>query len=85
MFVNVYMKAGCLALYLSAIVSSFVALPLGLASILQIAAVAVLAAHTLELLIAFGSVRKHPGPLIDSVALTLLFGILHWQPLRKRS
>lgn len=46
-------------------------------------AVILLALHVLELLVAFKSVRRHPGPLIDSIGLTLLFGLLHGLPLAK--
>ncbi len=52
-------------------------------SVLQIVAVVLLAGHVLELLIAFGSVKRYSGPLVDSIALTLLFGFLHWGLLRK--
>ena len=41
--------------------------------------------HAVELLVAFNAVKRYPGPLIDSIGLTLLFGLLHWLPLRKRS
>jgi hypothetical protein len=27
--------------------------------------------------------QRYPGLLIDSIGLTLLFGFLHWLPLRK--
>jgi len=37
----------------------------------------------LEVLIAFKYIQRYPGPLIDSVALTLLFGFLRWLPLKK--
>ena len=50
---------------------------------MQKAALILLAAHTLELLFAFKSVQRYRGPLIDSIALTLLFGLLHWKPLAK--
>jgi hypothetical protein len=54
-------------------------------SILQKAALILLAAHTLELLFAYKSVQRYSGPLVDSIALTLLFGLLHWKPLSKNS
>jgi hypothetical protein len=52
---------------------------------LQKAALILLAAHTLELLFAYKSVQRYRGPLVDSIALTLLFGLLHWKPLSKNS
>lgn len=80
---NALLKAGCLAIYLLALVGAFVALPWGAESVLQDIAAILVGLHVLELVVAFGSVRRHPGPLIDSVALTLLFGLLHWLPLAK--
>ena len=46
-------------------------------------AVLLLAGHVLELLVAFSAIKRYPGLLIDSIGLTLLFGFLHWLPLRK--
>ena len=77
------LKAAILAIYLLAIVGAFGVLPAGITSIVQKAALILLAAHTLELLIAFKSVQRYRGPLVDSIALTLLFGLLHWKPLSK--
>jgi hypothetical protein len=33
----------------------------------------------------FKSVRKYAGSLVVSIALSLLFGLLHWMPLAKAS
>jgi len=82
---NTVSKAICLAIYLLAVAGAFVALPFGITSVLQKVAVILLLAHVLELLIAFKSVKRYPGPLVDSIALTLLFGFLHWKPLTRRS
>jgi hypothetical protein len=82
---NTYLKALCLVTYLLAVIGVFVALPFGVTPWLQKVAILLLLAHTLELLVAFKSVKRYPGPLIDSVALTLLFGLLHWKPLSKAS
>jgi uncharacterized protein YhhL (DUF1145 family) len=82
---NNALKAVCLAIYLLAIVGAFGVLPAGITSILQKAAVILLAAHVFELLFAYKSVQRYPGPLVDSIALTLLFGLLHWKPLAKKS
>jgi len=80
---NNALKAACLAIYLLAIVSAFGVLPAGITSILQNTAVILVAAHTLELVFAYKSVQRYRGPLVDSIALTLLFGLLHWKPLAK--
>jgi uncharacterized protein YhhL (DUF1145 family) len=78
------LKTSCLALYLLAVVVSF-AIPFSsITSVLQVGAIVLLAGHVLELLVAFRSIKRYPGPLIDSMALTLLFGFLHWWPLRKK-
>ena len=52
---------------------------------MQKAALDPLAAHVLELLFAFKNVRRYRGPLVDSIGLTLVFGLLHWKPLLKKS
>jgi len=82
---NSALKVTCLALYLLAIAGAFGVLPAGMTSILQKAALILLAAHALELLFAFKSVQRYRGPLVDSIALTLLFGLMHWKPLSKSS
>jgi hypothetical protein len=80
---NTLLKAGCLAIYLLAVIGAFIALPFGATSALQTVAAILLGLHVLELLVAFKSIRRYPGPLIDSIGLTLLFGLLHWLPLAK--
>jgi hypothetical protein len=80
---NNALKVTCLALYLLAIVGAFGVLPAAMTSILQKAALILLAAHALELLFAFKNVQRYRGPLVDSIALTLLFGLMHWKPLSK--
>ena len=44
---------------------------------------AMLAVHVLELPFVFPHLRRHRGPLAVSIALTLLFGLLHWVPLKR--
>jgi hypothetical protein len=78
-------KASCLAVYLLALVGAYVALPFGIGSTLQGLAVILLVLHALEVLIAYKSIRQYPGPLVDSIVLTLLFGFPHWKPLTRRS
>jgi len=82
---NTYLKALCLAIYVLAAIGAYVMLPFGITSVLQKIAIILLAAHALELMVAFKSVKRYQGPLIDSIALTLLFGLLHWKPLSKAS
>lgn len=78
---NNVLKAACLAIYLLTVVATFALPSAGVTSALQIATAALLGAHLLELLFAFRIVSRHPGPLLDSIGLTLLFGFLHWLPL----
>ena len=80
---STYLKAGLLAVYLLAVAGIFVAIPVGVTSTLQKLALILLGLHVLELLIAYKSVKRYPGPLVDSIGLTLLFGVLHWKPLAK--
>lgn len=81
---NDMLKASCLVIYLLAIVAAAGALPGGLASVVQWIAVLLVAGHVLELAVAFKAIQRYPGPLVDSIGLTLLFGFLHWRPLRER-
>lgn len=78
-------KTGCLALFVLAAIGQWLALPAGALSTLQTVALIVLGLHALEVLIAFKYVRSHPGPLLDSIGLTLLFGLGHWLPLKKQA
>jgi uncharacterized protein YhhL (DUF1145 family) len=80
---NDTLKAVLLAIYALAILGLLGVLPPGVASALAKIALVLVAAHLLELAIAFKAVKRYPGPLVDSIALTLLFGILHWRPLSK--
>jgi uncharacterized protein YhhL (DUF1145 family) len=77
------LKATCIAVYLAALVGLFVRLPYGLASAALYATGVLLAAHALEVLVAFRSIRRYRGPLAASIGLTLLFGFLHWIPLAR--
>jgi hypothetical protein len=78
------LKASCLVVYLLAVVGAFGVLRPGIASAVLWLAVILLVLHVVEVLVAFKFVKRHPGPLVDSVGLTLLFGFLHWMPLSRR-
>ena len=77
-------KVTGLVVYLLAGFGARVALPAGLLHGLQVLAAVLVVAHLLELGVFFKHVQKYPGPLVDSIALTLLFGYLHWLPLSKQ-
>lgn len=75
------LKTGCLAIYALALASLLFPLS-GTGTALQYAAIFLLGAHLLELLVMLKAVRRYPGSLAVSLLLTLLFGFLHWWPLR---
>lgn len=79
---NTLFKVACLAVYVAALVGAV--WPFPGAHWLQYLALALLAIHTLELAAALPIIRQQPGPLIDGIALTLLFGLLHWAGLNKK-
>jgi len=74
-------KIGLLAVYLLALAAFVGAWTSPWSPTVQKAALLLLAVHTLELVLVFKQVRLYRGPLLVSVLLTLLFGLLHWQPL----
>lgn len=76
-------KAGCLAIYALALAGLAGLMPGGLAWTIQVIAAAFLAAHVVELAFAFKHVRRYQGALAVSMLLTVLFGLLHWWPLKK--
>ena len=78
-------KVLCLVTYALALAVPFVTLPMGVGPHVQKLALILIAAHVLELPIAYRYLKLYNGPLIDSVAMSLLFGLLHWQPLAKAS
>jgi hypothetical protein len=82
---NNALKAGALAIYLLAVAGASGVLPAAIASAVQVVAAALLGLHVLEVLVAFRTLKRYPGPLVDSIALTLLFGFLHWWPLRAKA
>ena len=77
-------KLTFLLVYLLAGFGTQVGLPAGLLHGLQVLTAVLIVAHLLELGVFFKHVKKYPGPVVDSVALTLLFGYLHWLPLSRK-
>jgi uncharacterized protein YhhL (DUF1145 family) len=78
-------KIGALLLYAAALLSLVLDLPPRLEQLLQIGALVLLAVHALEVVLFFRWVRLYRGPLALSVLLTLLFGFVHWLPLKKHA
>ncbi len=54
-------------------------------TMVQNAATLLLAVHALELVFAFKHLHRYRGLLLMSVLLTLLYGLLHWKPLRDQA
>ena len=75
------LKIGCLAAYGLALAGLAGLINSELASRMLSVAAVLLTLHVLELVFMFKHVRKSRGPLLVSVLLTLLFGLLHWKPL----
>lgn len=78
---NQILKAACVLVYLLALAKLAGMFPPGQLERLPAVALVLLLAHVLELALFYRHVRLYRGPLGISVALTLLFGLLHWKPL----
>ena len=80
---NAFLKAVLLAIYAIAIASFFWTLPNDFGPIARPAAAFLLIIHAVEVVALFKYVRLYRGALAMSIVLTLLFGLLHWWPLKK--
>ncbi len=78
------LKIACLIAYAMALAGLAGLLGSDLSARMQNVAAVLLILHALEVVIMFKHVRKYRGPLLVSVLLTLLFGLLHWKPLADR-
>ena len=76
-------RIGVLAFYAAAAVSLLTTFPPFGAAVLQYGTLALLVAHTAEVLLCWRWVRAYPGPLVLSILLTLLFGFVHWMPYKR--
>lgn len=75
-------KLGCLAIYVLALSALLLGWPSGtMATVMQGVAVVMLALHVLEALLMRKQLTQFPGSLARNVALTIVFGLLHWKPL----
>ncbi len=75
------LKIACLLAYALALAGLAGLLGSELAGRMLSVAAVLLTLHVLELILMFKHVRKYRGPLLVSVLLTLLFGLLHCKPL----
>jgi uncharacterized protein YhhL (DUF1145 family) len=78
---NRLLKIGLLAFYVLGLVSLVMPLPADAGPVVQRVCLIVLAVHVVETALVFKALRRHPGPLGQSVGLSLLLGALHWWPL----
>lgn len=78
---NTFLKANLIGLYLLAIASLLVDLPWGSGPWIQRVTLIILAAHAAETLIFLRHVKAYRGPLVVSIGLSLLYGLLHWFPI----
>lgn len=70
-----------IATYILTVLSLFGFFPADLSHLLQRISLILLVIHAIELLLVFKTIRTYQGPLMTSIVLTLLFGLLHWKPL----
>ena len=75
----------CLLTYAGGLAAAFSLLAGPMAQLAWRASLALLAVHALECLLARRWLALYPGPRWLSIAWTLLFGALHWWPLRVRA
>ena len=81
---NAFSRAALLALYALAIAAIVAPLPWDIGPVVQRIALITVAIHVIELVLVFKYVKAYAGPLANSVVLTLLFGLLHWLPIKNR-
>ena len=79
------MKFACLAAYALGLAGLLGMVHGPLASVGAILTIALLGIHALELLVAYKFLARYRGPLAVSVALAMLFGLLHWAPLARQA
>tara|TARA_R110000772_G_scaffold268731_1_gene398313 strand:+ start:17187 stop:17450 length:264 start_codon:yes stop_codon:yes gene_type:complete len=71
--------------YILAVVSIFFPLLGELTLYYQYFIIAVLIAHVFEVLVFIEHIKKYPGAISTSIFLTILYGFLHWLPLKKQA
>jgi uncharacterized protein YhhL (DUF1145 family) len=81
---NTLLKAGCLMVYFLALIALATELPMGIGQWMKVVAIGLLVVHSIELLFVWKYVKAYEGAVKVSIALTLLFGLLHWLPIAKR-
>ena len=78
------LKAACLLIYALGLAAASGLLPESLSFMAPLTAV-LLAGHLLETVIMFRYIKRYLGPLAISIVLSLLYGLLHWVPLKRQA
>ena len=78
-------KLGALLFYGAALLSLVLDLPPALEQVLQVGTLLLLVAHALEVVLCFRWIRMYEGGVALSIVLTLLFGFVHWLPIKQRA
>jgi uncharacterized protein YhhL (DUF1145 family) len=81
---NNFLKLNVLALYALAIADLVTDLPFGLSTNLRNIAGVMLLIHVVEIIAARKYLALYRGSRFDSIVLGLLFGLLHFKPLKDR-
>ncbi len=81
---NRFLQLNLLGLYALALLSLLVPMPWDSNALLQRLSLILLGVHVLETVVMFKHVKAYEGALWKSVALSLLFGLLHWLPLARK-
>lgn len=82
---NQFLKANLLGLYALAVLSLAIPMPWDSNGLLQRLTLILLAVHVGETVFMFKHVKAYEGALWKSIALSLLFGLLHWLPLARKT
>jgi hypothetical protein len=78
-------RVGVLLFYAAALLSLLLSWPPLLEQVLQLGSLLLLAVHSLEVMVCWRFVKMYEGPVVLSIALTLLFGFVHWMPYKRRA
>ena len=78
------MKIACLAVYALGLAGLAGLVHGPAATVGELVSIAFLAVHALELLYAYRFLHRHRGPMAASIALAMLFGVIHWAPLARQ-
>ena len=81
---SLVMKIACLAVYALGLAGLLGLVHGPAATVGEIVSIALLGVHALELLFAFRFLHRHRGSMAASIALSMLFGVLHWAPLARQ-